>query len=176
MELDAGPGRAVGIRVFYAVSLRILSPAALTQSAAGMFFNGAHAVAANNNQLVGLYSPTTWIDGSSVSHLDTDNPAYGGMMMLHAVGTGNAARDYSAIEVGMMQDLGYTAVTAVPSRKRLRKLTSPTCQSSSCTESSFNRSDIVTPAKFRAPSRARHGATGRAARRCCSPWGQPCSA
>lgn len=84
-----------------------------------MFFNGAHAVAANNNQLVGLYSPTTWIDGSSVSHLDTDNPAYGGMMMLHAVGTGNAARDYSAIEVGMMQDLGYTAVTAVPEPESL---------------------------------------------------------
>ena len=90
-----------------------------TSPAAGMFFNGAHAVAANNNQLVGLYSPTTWIDGSSVSHLDTDNPAYGGMMMLHAVGTGNAARDYSAIEVGMMQDLGYTAVTAVPEPESL---------------------------------------------------------
>jgi hypothetical protein len=85
-----------------------------TSPAAGMFFNGANAVAANSGQLVGLYSPTTWIDGSSISHLDTDNPDYSGMMMLHAVGTGSAARDYSMIEVGMMQDLGYTAVTAVP--------------------------------------------------------------
>ena len=55
----------------------------------------------------------------AASNLDTDNPAYGGMMMLHAVGTGNAARDYSAIEVGMMQDLGYTAVTAVPEPESL---------------------------------------------------------
>jgi hypothetical protein len=85
-----------------------------TSPAAGMFFNGANAVAANSGQLVGLYSPTTWIDGSSISHLDTDNPDYSGMMMLHAVGTGSAARDYSAIEVGMMLDLGYSAVAVVP--------------------------------------------------------------
>ncbi|MEX8495210.1 PEP-CTERM sorting domain-containing protein [Sphaerotilus sp.] len=93
-----------------------------TSPAAGMFFNGAHAVAANGGNLVGLYSPTSWIDGSSISHLDTDNPAYSGMMMLHAVGTGSAARDYSAIETGMMQDLGYTAVTAVPEPDSLAML------------------------------------------------------
>ncbi|WP_293997106.1 PEP-CTERM sorting domain-containing protein [Sphaerotilus sp.] len=82
--------------------------------AAGMFFNGAHAVAANGNQLVGLYSPTTWNGGSSISHIDTDNPAYASTMMLHSVGTGNGARNYSAIEIGVMQDLGYTVAAVVP--------------------------------------------------------------
>lgn len=82
--------------------------------AAGLFFNGAHATAANGGQLVGLYLPTTW-SGSSVSHLDADNAAYSGMMMLPSVSPGRAARDYSAVEVGMMQDLGYArVVTAVP--------------------------------------------------------------
>lgn len=81
--------------------------------AAGMFFNGAYAVAANGGAAVGLYTPTTWNEGSSVSHLDTDNPALAKMMMTHTSLTGPGARDYSAIEVGMMRDLGYT-VTAVP--------------------------------------------------------------
>ena len=85
-----------------------------TSPGAGMFFNGANAVAANGGQLVGLYSPTTWSDGSSISHIDTDNPDYKGMMMLHARGNGPDARDFSAIEVGMLQDLGYTPVSVVP--------------------------------------------------------------
>ena len=85
-----------------------------TSPDAGIFFNGANAVAANGGELVGLYSPTTWSDGSSVSHIDTDNPAYDGMMMLHARGTGPDARNFSSIEVGMLQDLGYTPVSVVP--------------------------------------------------------------
>lgn len=85
-----------------------------TSPGAGMFFNGANAVAANGGQLVGLYSPTTWSEGSSVSHIDTDNPAYDGMMMLHAHGTGADARNFSTVEVGMLQDLGYSPVAVVP--------------------------------------------------------------
>ena len=83
-----------------------------TSPANGLFFNGANAVAAAGG-LVGLYSPVVWENGSSGSHLDTDNPVYSGFMMNHATPTGPGARDYSAIEVGMMKDIGYT-VTAVP--------------------------------------------------------------
>ncbi|WP_310463347.1 PEP-CTERM sorting domain-containing protein [Sphaerotilus sp.] len=85
-----------------------------TSPGAGMFFNGTHAVAANGGNLVGLYSPTTWEDGSSVSHIDTDNPAYAGQIMLHSASPGSGIRTYSAIEVGMMQDIGYSAIAAVP--------------------------------------------------------------
>lgn len=85
-----------------------------TSPDAGMFFWGANAVAANGGQAVGLYSPTKWIGGSSVSHLDTDNPALHDMMMTHAGPDGPSPRVFSAIEVGIMTDLGYTAVAAVP--------------------------------------------------------------
>lgn len=85
-----------------------------TSPGAGMFFNGANAVAANGGQLVGLYSPTTWSGGSSISHIDTDNPTYNGMMMLHARSEGPDARNFSTVEVGMLQDLGYTPVAVVP--------------------------------------------------------------
>lgn len=85
-----------------------------TSPAAGLFFDGPNAMAANGGQRVGLYTPTTWADGSSVSHIDTDNPAYAGMMMLHATTTGPGARVYSAIEVGILQDLGYTLAAPIP--------------------------------------------------------------
>jgi hypothetical protein len=81
--------------------------------AAGMFFNGTFAMAANGGNPVGLYSPTTWEGGSSISHTDDDNPALQGTMMLAMGPTGPYPRDYSAIEAGMMRDLGYT-VAAVP--------------------------------------------------------------
>ncbi|TVO59153.1 PEP-CTERM sorting domain-containing protein [Denitromonas halophila] len=82
--------------------------------AEGMFFYGANAMAANGGQAVGLYSPTVWSDGSSVSHLDTDNPALEAMMMTHAGPDGPSPRVFSAVEVGILTDLGYTAVTPVP--------------------------------------------------------------
>lgn len=82
--------------------------------AEGIFFNGPNAVAANGGNAVGLYTPETWKEGSSVSHLDDQNAAFAGMMMLSASDTGPFARDYSAVEVGMLQDLGYAAVIPEP--------------------------------------------------------------
>jgi hypothetical protein len=82
--------------------------------AAGLFFDGAHAMAENGGQPVGLYTPELWNEGSSVSHLDDDNPALAGMMMLSASDTGPYARDYSAVEVGMLADLGYAAAVPEP--------------------------------------------------------------
>jgi hypothetical protein len=81
----------------------------------GLFFNGPNAVAANGGNPVGIFSPTTWVQGSSGSHLDTDNPALTGLLMVHDRDFGSATRTFSAIEVGIFTDLGYTAATtAVP--------------------------------------------------------------
>ena len=80
----------------------------------GTYFAGAHAVAANGGQLVALNSPSSFNAGSSISHLDPNESAFDGMMMEPSVSTGPAARNYSAVEIGIMQDLGYTAVAAVP--------------------------------------------------------------
>lgn len=81
--------------------------------AGGLFFNGPNAVAANGGNPVGLYAPTTWEEGSSVSHLDDENPALAGRMMLAMSDAGPYARDYDATEVGVLTDLGYT-VAVVP--------------------------------------------------------------
>ncbi len=75
----------------------------------GLYFSGANAMAAAGGR-VRLYTPETWSEGSSGSHLDDLYAAYSGMMMLSATGTGPGARTLSAIEVGVMKDLGYTMV------------------------------------------------------------------
>ncbi len=91
--------------------------------ASGLAFIGENAMAANGGNPVYLYSPTTWSDGSSGSHLDTD--FYTGEngtienLMNHASshGTGELdIRGYTAIEIGIMRDIGYTlfGVSAVP--------------------------------------------------------------
>ena len=74
----------------------------------GLFFDGPNAVAANGGYLVTLYTPSPWEPGSSVSHLD---PSYG-TLMTPAADTGLQPHDYSAVEIGILKDLGY--VSAVP--------------------------------------------------------------
>ena len=73
-----------------------------------VFFNGTNAVAANNGQPVVIYSPTTWEEGSSLSH--TDDATYVGdnsLMMNSAADVGLSDRILSPIEIGILKELGY---------------------------------------------------------------------
>ena len=77
----------------------------------GAFFDGPNAKAANGGNPVGLYTPgPDYEEGSSVSHLDDENPALAGLMMLAKTGPGLSARGFSPIEVGILKDLGYAPV------------------------------------------------------------------
>ncbi|WP_166424483.1 PEP-CTERM sorting domain-containing protein [Paraglaciecola sp. 20A4] len=78
----------------------------------GLFFGGANAVAANGGNLVGIYSPTTWAVGSSGSHLD--GAPFPTDMMKYDRDFGPETRGYSAVDVGVLTDLGYSRVTDVP--------------------------------------------------------------
>ena len=73
----------------------------------GLRFNGANAVAANGGESIELYAPQTWEAGSSGSHLD-DHCYKGANFMEAASDTGLGKRDFTAIEIGMMRDIGYT--------------------------------------------------------------------
>lgn len=74
---------------------------------AGLFFNGP------TSGLAGLYSPTTFSEGSSGSHLDDENAAYAGFMMLSATGAGPASRTFTVLEQNMFRDIGYTQISQV---------------------------------------------------------------
>ncbi|MEJ2425766.1 MAG: hypothetical protein P8101_15150 [Candidatus Thiodiazotropha sp.] len=99
--------------VFYPESVDALT--AGTENSAGVYFAGEHAVAANDGQWVPIYSPAPWDDGSSIAHLD-DNSDITDYVLMNAVahGTGLDVRTLSGIELGVLQDIGYTQVSAVP--------------------------------------------------------------
>ena len=79
--------------------------------AGGLFFKGP------NTSSIGIYTPTTFEEGSSGSHLDDQNPALAGVMMLAATGPGPSARTFSEAERNIFRDIGYNMVgqiTAIP--------------------------------------------------------------
>jgi len=64
-------------------------------------------VAANGGNLVPLYSPASWEQGSSGSHL---NFAGQKMIMNAAIFPGDGAEGLSPVELGMLRDLGYNVI------------------------------------------------------------------
>ncbi len=103
--------------------------------AAGLQFNGPNAVAAAGGNPVYLYSPTTWEGGSSGSHLDTDFYFAGNgqieNMMNHAssLSEGLDIREFTAIELGILKDIGYTQLVPEPSTLALGALAFLACAS-----------------------------------------------
>lgn len=97
----------------FTLNTAVWNAASVGGTGTGLFFDGANAVAANGGNLVPLHSPTTWESGSSSSHVDELAP-FNGMMMSYSTGTGLGVRDFSEVEVGMLQDLGYTAAVPEP--------------------------------------------------------------
>ncbi|AFM19979.1 hypothetical protein Mycch_5295 [Mycolicibacterium chubuense NBB4] len=79
----------------------------LTGGAGGLYFGGPHAVAAYGG-VVPLYTPNPFEPGSSVSHLD-DNTFTGAnsVRMVAYSSTGMGVRTLSAVELGILGDLGY---------------------------------------------------------------------
>ncbi|BBX67427.1 Ig-like domain-containing protein [Mycolicibacterium psychrotolerans] len=85
--------------------------ARLTGASGGLFFGGANAVAAYGG-LVPLYTPNPWESGSSMSHLDdTTFTGADDQVMNAKAGKGPGVRVLSAVELGILKDLGYQVVT-----------------------------------------------------------------
>jgi len=85
----------------------------LTGSSGGLYFNGVNAIAANGGLLVPLYTPNPWESGSSVTHLDDSTFTGAKSQLMNAMAdTGKGIRTISAIELGILKDLGYTVIPA----------------------------------------------------------------
>lgn len=80
----------------------------LTGGNGGLYFAGPNAVSAYGG-LVPIYTPGDWTPGSSLSHVD---PAYAPpatvYLMDQSDGYGPGVRVITAVEVGILTDLGYT--------------------------------------------------------------------
>ncbi len=74
----------------------------------GVTFNGTRAKAANGGAAVKIYTPTTWVRGSSYSHLDyttfndTDNE-----LMVYAISSGEAIHNPGPVAKGLLRDIGW---------------------------------------------------------------------
>lgn len=72
----------------------------------GIYFSGPNSMLANGGKRVPIYSADPWADGSSGSHV-ADYAPYDEMLMRWATGPGDGPLDFSAVEVGMLKDIGY---------------------------------------------------------------------
>lgn len=69
-------------------------------------------MAANGNQRVKMYAPSTWSSGSSYSHLDYNTfNGTSNQLMVFAVSAGESVHDPGAVTKGLLEDLGWTAGT-----------------------------------------------------------------
>ncbi len=80
----------------------------LTGGNGGLYFAGPNAVSAYGG-LVPLYTPGTWTPGSSLTHLDPADALPGTVYLMDpSDGYGPGVRVITAVEVGLLTDLGYT--------------------------------------------------------------------
>lgn len=83
----------------------------LTGGDGGMYFLGVYAVAAYGGNPVPLWAPGTYQPGSSMSHLDDDTfSGVDHLLMDSRARLGAGERTLSAIELGVLRDIGYTVI------------------------------------------------------------------
>ena len=112
---DASGASLIGINdgIFDATKISALTAGAA--DAPGVLFNGPNAIAANNGAGIPIYSPSTWADGSSIAHLDSNSAVTNLSIMNPAAHhLGLDVRTLGPIEVGILKDIGYVQITATP--------------------------------------------------------------
>ena len=86
-----------------------------------VYFNGAHAMAANSGQKPKLYAPSVWQSGSSFAHLDEDTYKAGNpnALMTPFLFNGEVEHAPGPITLGIFQDLGWGLQPNYPPRAYL---------------------------------------------------------
>jgi hypothetical protein len=73
-----------------------------------IWFTGPNAVAANGGANVPVYAPATYAAGSSLTHLNESS--YPSTLMTPSIGLGEMVRTISAVEQGVLLDLGWNVI------------------------------------------------------------------
>jgi uncharacterized repeat protein (TIGR01451 family) len=105
----ANPGNLLIDTGIYANPSTALGTALTSQS---IWFHGAHAMAANSGQRVKMYAPSTWVAGSSYSHLDYATFSGGAnKLMVYAISSGVSIHDPGPVALGMFKDMGWPSAS-----------------------------------------------------------------
>lgn len=73
-----------------------------------VYFNGTYANAANGGAKVQLYSPTTWAQGSSYSHLGESFNGTVNALMTYSLSYAEANHDPGPVTKGLLKDVGWS--------------------------------------------------------------------
>jgi len=84
------------------------TPGNFNQLANPVWFTGSHAVAYNNNGYVPVYAPTSYQNGSSLSHLDESSLP--NALMSPQLDHGQTVRAPTPLEWEIMKDLGWSII------------------------------------------------------------------
>ncbi len=73
----------------------------------GIYFTGAAARKANGGLSVKLYAPSTWVSGSSYTHLDEGFNSTQNAVMTYSIGFGEAIHTPGPVTSGILTDIGW---------------------------------------------------------------------
>jgi hypothetical protein len=76
-----------------------------------VFFDGTNANAANGGSPPELYAPSTWVPGSSYSHLDESYNGTQNALMTWSIGPGESEHSPGPVASGILKDVGWTIGT-----------------------------------------------------------------
>ncbi|MEE4241185.1 MAG: hypothetical protein V2I36_06945 [Desulfopila sp.] len=85
-----------------------------TLTAGQVFFHGSHAMAANGGKRVELFTPDTWMPGSSYSHLSMNFNGTSDKLMVYMLSLGNAIHSPGPITLGLLKDVGWPGSAVGP--------------------------------------------------------------
>ena len=74
-----------------------------------LFWNGAHATAANGGDMPAIFAPDPFMPGSSISHFDDESPSISSnILMRPALSGGQVIHSPSVVDMGVLEDLGWS--------------------------------------------------------------------
>jgi len=80
-----------------------------------VYFDGPKANAANGSQRPPLYAPSSWVPGSSYSHLGEVFNNTINALMTYSLSNGESVHDPGPVTKGLLQDLGWQEYNTAPS-------------------------------------------------------------
>jgi hypothetical protein len=97
------------------------SAALLGQFTGGnLYFTGTNAKAANGGGDVKIYAPSSWVQGSSYSHLDyTTFAGTANRLMVYAISSASSIHDPGPVTMGLLKDLGWTTGGPTPGTNKV---------------------------------------------------------
>ena len=88
---------------------------------ADLFWVGTHGVAGNGGTRPRLYAPSTWMQGSSFSHLDEDafSPGHASSLMTPFLGAAESIHSPGAVGRGVLEDLGWNSALPTTTEQQI---------------------------------------------------------